>query len=175
MRKYTASNPVTGNSSYSYKDQKTADSNLKFLDDNNCTNCDNCTDCRNCNCCTNCHDCRNCNYCTDCKYCHNCKYCDNCDNCKYCKYCTNCDNCINVHSSQDYLILGPAQSSSRMTYAYIDSESKSLMISCGCFTGSLDEFKAKISETHEDSPLYLAQYNAFADCIETTLLHRIPE
>ena len=148
MARYTASNPITGNSSYSFVDQEEADLRLKYLDDNGC------------------------NYCTACNYCNNCYDCNNCTACTDCNY---CKNCTNVQSSQDYLILGPAQSSGRMTYAYIDSKLKSLVISCGCFKGSPDEFKAIISKTHKDSPIYLVQYNAFAACIEASLSHRIPE
>ena len=31
---------------------------------------------------------------------------------------------------------------------------------CGCFTGTLEEFEAEVSETHKDNPKFLGQYLA---------------
>ena len=69
---YTAKNEKTGNSSFSYKSQGEADSRLKYLDDNDCTNCENCVHCKYCTGCAACVDCEDCIECTNCE---NCMYC----------------------------------------------------------------------------------------------------
>ena len=41
-----------------------------------------------------------------------------------------------------------------------------IRIQCGCFTGSLPEFSAKIEKTHENHPRWLAEYRAAVAWIE---------
>ena len=37
---------------------------------------------------------------------------------------------------------------------------------CGCFTGTLEEFKAKVVKTHRENPQYLKEYLGFIEYIE---------
>lgn len=74
------------------------------------------------------------------------------------------DACIG--SNADFVLIGPAISSKRFTTAYraIDN---SILVSTGCFVGSIDEFKYAIKNTHKDSPSCKKQYMAFVNMIYT--------
>lgn len=78
-----------------------------------------------------------------------------------------------VTCNEDYLTIGPALSSGRTTTAYRTNKG-GVSIHTGCFLGNLEEFRASIAETHEHSPLYRAQYNAFADLIEVSFKGKPP-
>jgi hypothetical protein len=51
---------------------------------------------------------------------------------------------------------GPMGRDDRITYYKYEIDE----VSCGCFRGTLDEFAAKIEETHADNPEHLARYRA---------------
>jgi uncharacterized protein YjbI with pentapeptide repeats len=55
-----------------------------------------------------------------------------------------------------YVQVSRIGSAKRMTTYCVDDDK----IWCGCFTGTLAEFKAKIEATHENNPVYLAEYTA---------------
>ena len=42
----------------------------------------------------------------------------------------------------------------------------SIIVTCGCFRGAIDEWKAKIEKTHANAPKFLAQYRAAIAFIE---------
>ena len=75
-----------------------------------------------------------------------------------------CGNGLIQHT-RDYIVLGPAISSWRFTTAHRDSKI-GVRINCGCFTGTLAEFKASIERTHKDHGPALEQYRCFAALIE---------
>ena len=68
-----------------------------------------------------------------------------------------------IKSVADYIVVGPAQSSGRFTTAYIVENS--IVVTTGCFTGTLEEFKLAIEKTHGHNPSYLKQYRGFANFI----------
>ena len=68
-----------------------------------------------------------------------------------------------IKSVADYIVVGPAQSSGRFTTAYIVENST--VVTTGCFTGTLEEFKRAIEKTHEHNPSCLKQYRSFANLI----------
>ena len=55
-------------------------------------------------------------------------------------------------------------SAHRTTAAIILADA--VQITCGCFRGTIDEWKAKIESTHADNPKYLAQYRAAVAFVE---------
>ena len=63
--------------------------------------------------------------------------------------------CKNGH----FLCLGPIGSRSDYTTFY-RTDGDGVGVSCGCFRGTLDEFAAKVEETHKDNPVRLAEYRA---------------
>lgn len=64
-----------------------------------------------------------------------------------------------VAGNADWLLVGPAKSSGRVTTAY--RTATGVQVNCGCFSGTPAEFLSAIEETHKYSPQYLAQYRAF--------------
>jgi len=68
-----------------------------------------------------------------------------------------------IKSVADYIVVGPAQSSGRFTTSYIVENS--IVVTTGCFTGTLEEFKRAIEKTHEHNPARLKQYRGFANFI----------
>ena len=48
------------------------------------------------------------------------------------------------------------------TYCFEDDK-----IWCGCFTGTLEEFKKQVKETHDNNPQYLAEYLLFVEYLKS--------
>jgi hypothetical protein len=48
------------------------------------------------------------------------------------------------------------------TYCYEDDK-----VWCGCFTGTMAEFKAKVEQTHAENPKHLSEYRAFIAMVES--------
>ena len=69
-----------------------------------------------------------------------------------------------VESQTDWLLVGPAKSSGRFTTAYRDTKI-GVRVSCGCFTGTAQEFSAQIEETHAGNQQHLQQYRLFCQLI----------
>jgi hypothetical protein len=69
-----------------------------------------------------------------------------------------------INGYSDWLIIGPAKSSGRFTTAYKDKKI-GVRVSCGCFTGSVQEFSQQIENTHEDNKEHLEQYRLFCQLI----------
>lgn len=72
-----------------------------------------------------------------------------------------------IQSTRDLVIAGPAQSSGLMTTAFRDNV-VGVRVRCGCFDGTLDQFRAAIEETHRNDPAYLAQYRAIHAFIQAS-------
>ena len=70
-----------------------------------------------------------------------------------------------IEKTSDYLCLGPAISSGRITTAHRDAKI-GVRIHCGCFSGSLAEFRAQIAQTHAKGTPARHQYELFADVID---------
>ena len=73
-----------------------------------------------------------------------------------------------VCGASDWLLIGPALSSGRFTTA-CRTKDGSAQVSCGCFLGTVDEFRAAINTTHAENEPARRQYLAFADCITAAL------
>ena len=69
-----------------------------------------------------------------------------------------CGNGV-IETSSDYVCIGPAPSSCRWTTIHRDSVI-GWRVNVGCFSGTVDEFEARVEETHRDSPAALAWYRA---------------
>jgi carbonic anhydrase/acetyltransferase-like protein (isoleucine patch superfamily) len=69
-----------------------------------------------------------------------------------------------VESRADWLLVGPAKSSGRFTTAYRDSKI-GVRVSCGCFSGTAQEFSAQIESTHKNNQEHLQQYRLFCQLI----------
>jgi len=54
-----------------------------------------------------------------------------------------------IKRSSDYLLIGPIGSRESFTTFY--RTENGISVSCGCFCGTLDEFAAKVDETHGDN------------------------
>ena len=59
----------------------------------------------------------------------------------------NLDDWGNIQDSSDILIVGT--SGSRNGYTTIFHTDKGIYVQCGCFKGTLEEFEAKVKETHQ--------------------------
>ena len=70
-----------------------------------------------------------------------------------------------VSKPGDYITVGPAISSGRFTTAHVD-ETIGVRVNCGCFTGTVEEFRQAIEATHAESAQHLAQYRAFVALIK---------
>jgi hypothetical protein len=73
-----------------------------------------------------------------------------------------------VEGDADWLLVGPAKSSGRFTTAYRD-EKIGVRVSCGCFSGSVEDFSEAIEDTHANNVQHLEQYRLFCLLISTTL------
>ena len=69
-----------------------------------------------------------------------------------------------IKSHTDWLLLGPAKSSGRFTTAYLDSKI-GVRVSCGCFSGGVQDFSFQIEETHAGNLPHLQQYRLFCQLI----------
>jgi hypothetical protein len=63
----------------------------------------------------------------------------------------------NLHGTKIAVIsAGPLGRNNRITYYKYEIDE----VDCGCFRGTLDEFAARVKETHRDNPVHLARYRA---------------
>ncbi|MBS1371473.1 MAG: hypothetical protein HPZ91_16125 [Lentisphaeria bacterium] len=60
-------------------------------------------------------------------------------------------------------------SANRTMYAFNCTDG--IVIHCGCFSGSLEEFRKKVSERHGNTP-FAIEYLAIADLIERRFARR---
>ena len=68
-------------------------------------------------------------------------------------------------ASRPVLQLGPCGRTGRTTVVFFFADGSEPLIRCGCFTGTLEEFREKIHETHEGT-FHELEYNALASHIE---------
>lgn len=74
---------------------------------------------------------------------------------------------VAVTNSNQLLTVGPSPTSGRYTTGLWDVTTNKLIICCGCFEGTLEEFIDRINETHQQSPVGLAVYTMFIDILVT--------
>ena len=76
----------------------------------------------------------------------------------------------NVNSNDDYALVQCFGSENRSTTFYLDKD-RNIHVVCGCFKGTLDEFKSKVKETHGNT--YLAEeYLDIANLMEKRFKNR---
>ena len=80
-----------------------------------------------------------------------------------CGNATICDN-ANLYNNADYATIEGFGSAWRLT-TFFKQKDGSIGVSCGCFHGTLDEFRAKVKETHKDNK-YAKEYLMIADLME---------
>jgi hypothetical protein len=142
--------------------EEQADKLSKTLID--CFNCINCSSCRYCSDCSDCHycrSCRDCSYCSDCSscsHCRSCRYCSDCSHCSYCRYCSDCSycrdcsycsSCSDFKSNPQRITSHKIGSRESQTTYYWNEEKEQIV--CGCFKGTLQEFKDAIKNEHKDN------------------------
>ncbi len=72
-----------------------------------------------------------------------------------------------ITSDEDYLVIGPIGSRNGFTTFYRAQDS-CIRVGCGCFRGTIDEFRIKVANTH-GSNRYAAEYQVAADLAELRL------
>ena len=86
-----------------------------------------------------------------------------CGNVRVCRNAIICNNAY-ISSNDDYAYIHGFGSKNRTT-AFFRTKDGSIDVKCGCFSGTLDEFRNKVKETHGDNK-YAQQYNLAIQLIE---------
>lgn len=76
----------------------------------------------------------------------------------------NYDGDAKITSTKDYLTVRGLGSASRMTTFYKTEDG--VKVTCGCYTGTLDEFVKKVRETHKDTK-YAREYLGMVEVAKT--------
>lgn len=109
----------------------------------NCVRCENCIDCTDCKRCLRCHRCENCSDCSQCIRCTSCKSCVSCPDCVNCSSCVECS----YFTSNPQRIVSPVLGSRSEQTTYYWTETYEQVV-CGCFIGTLDEFRQAVLDRH---------------------------
>ena len=75
-----------------------------------------------------------------------------------------------VSSNDDYLVVSPI-GSRRDTTTFFKCKDESIKVTCGCFIGTIDEFKDKVIETHKDSK-YAKEYLSAIEMAKSKFLKK---
>ena len=73
-----------------------------------------------------------------------------------------------VYGTADYLLIGRIGSRFGFT-TFFKNKEKGITVSCGCFLGTIAEFRAKVTDTHGDNK-HAKMYNMAADMAELQIL-----
>ena len=73
-----------------------------------------------------------------------------------------------VYGNADYLLIGRIGSRFSFT-TFFKNKDKGITVSCGCFLGTIAEFRAKVTDTHGNNK-YAKIYNLAADMAELQIL-----
>ena len=76
-------------------------------------------------------------------------------------------NDANISSSFDYCTISSFGSEGRTT-TFFKCKNGVIKVNCGCFNGTINEFRDKVKETHGDNK-YAKEYLTIADIVETKL------
>lgn len=84
-----------------------------------------------------------------------------------------CDNVMvygnaRVYGNADYLLIGRIGSRFSFT-TFFKNKDKGITVSCGCFLGTIAEFRAKVTDTHGNNK-HAKIYNLAADMAELQIL-----
>lgn len=71
-----------------------------------------------------------------------------------------------VHGDADYLVIGPIGSRNDRT-TFFKTANNDIKVSCGCFTGTIEEFLEKVNETHGNNN-YAKEYKT---AVEIAKIH----
>ena len=76
----------------------------------------------------------------------------------------------NAHITKinDYIVIGPIGSRNDFTTFYLTKD-KEIMVSCGCFNDTIDEFIKAVNETHRYNDKYKNDYNTVSECVKMLL------
>ncbi|HUU89387.1 MAG TPA: hypothetical protein VMX17_16765 [Candidatus Glassbacteria bacterium] len=144
----------------------------------NCSNCSGCSDCSycsdcsccsGCSCCSNCSNCSNCSHCSDCYNCSDCSDCSDCSHCSdcyNCSYCSDCSDCSDFKDNPMRYTGTNIGSKKSQTTAYWKKE-KTLVV-CGCWKGTLEEFKERVKEVHGDNQ-YGKEYEQYIKIVKAII------
>jgi len=124
-----------------------------------CSCCSSCRDCSSCSYCSSCSDCSSCRSCSDCSYCSSCRSCSDCSSCSSCSYCSSCRYCsyCSDFKTDPQRVKSPILGSRKdQTTYYWNDENEQIV--CGCFNGTLQQFKDKIKEKHGNNEFAKGYY-----------------
>ena len=71
-----------------------------------------------------------------------------------------------ITSTSDYIVIGPIGSRLDYTTFYLDKD-RNIYVQCGCYNGTIDEFKDRVIEVHNDNK-YAKQYLSAILCATST-------
>lgn len=71
-----------------------------------------------------------------------------------------------VYGNADYLVIGPIGSRNDIT-TFFKTANNDIKVSCGCFTGTIEEFLEKVNETHGNNN-YAKEYKT---AVEIAKIH----
>ena len=77
-------------------------------------------------------------------------------------------NNAHITNINDYIVIGPIGSRDDYTTFYLTKD-KEIMVSCGCFNDTIDEFIKAVNETHRDNDKYKNDYNTVSECVKMLL------
>ena len=112
-------------------------------------NCHGCIDCRDCSSCSYCSGCSYCSSCSFCLYCRDCRSCRDCRDCSFCSGCSGCIDCREFKSNPERITSKKIGSRNSQTTYYFNEEIEQIV--CGCFQGTLQEFKEAIKKEHKNN------------------------
>lgn len=81
--------------------------------------------------------------CSDCSNCSNCRSCSDCSNCRSCSFCSDCSD----FKSNPQRVVSPILGSRSAQTTYYFDASKGQIV-CGCFKGTLQEFREAVIRRH---------------------------
>jgi len=87
--------------------------------------------------------------------------CLDCQNCRDCRYCW---NCWDWKDNPERIVSKPIGSRKDQTTVYFSPEKTQVF--CGCFRGTLEEFKQKVAETYDEKNIFRAEYDSFIRKVE---------
>ena len=73
-----------------------------------------------------------------------------------------------ITNINDYIVIGPIGSRDDYTTFYLTKD-KEIMVSCGYFNDTIDEFIKAVNETHRDNDKYKNDYNTVSECVKMLL------
>lgn len=79
------------------------------------------------------------------------------------------ENSAWISGSADYMLIGRIGSRFGFT-TFFKNKNKGVSVSCGCFSGTLAEFRKKVKETHGIDTKCAKVYQAAADLAELQIL-----